>query len=798
SFSAPFPSDPSLDDARAYAPDEAPSPKAAATMGRGVPETGKPPAFAPGTPVPPGDKTGDGPRDKTEDRAENKAEVRAENKPSCKTEEKPANEPKAIKSEPPKRPRGRPRKVPATAAESPAAGNATITAGQAGQADQPSRTDRASPEGATVPTNGAVPDNPGTPSGDREKETNKAPFPGDEGLDEFEAFFSSKNPKGGKRPHPCLRAGKIGKNLRGDGNKYVIEYDNDNIHKIYLDLLSYVFKNNLENPGEPSNKLYLTGKHKELVMTYYSKEGENSYKLLTRPYNHESMAGLIDINAKYVVKDRDAKNDGAGKNDGTPKDGGTPKNGPKPLKSGHIPDRVVKRFLAQLPEIGNEIPFLHTIVYAPGITPDGTVMAKPGYYPKHGVIFDPLGEDYPTFPESVTKEEALRSLERIRDITRDFPWSEDYVASESVALAALMTPLIRPYVPMAPVFLITSDRPNTGKSLLADIVSILNSGDPASYLNISEGKYAEEHMEKRIIALADNNARVICLDNVGETPRSNALCSFLTQECVQGHVLYSRREACFKNLATYLMTGNNVLFSDDLAERAYVAVLKNPGRAVNHRISDLRAHARKHRAEICSHAIRIIKGYLDFEKIPDEDLSEEDAVLRDVIETLPESERFGRWAKLTRNPLIWLGMPDPLLNHSYVEENDVMGLAMDLFKEAWFDLFETNPYSINEALKHPARELGNPDREKYENFVEACEYAMVTSGRKVDLVTKGSFSTNIARFIHKHDTDGQSALTFRKLPWRGRYKYSLVPSTKSGLTVLDLKRRSLVSKLQQK
>jgi hypothetical protein len=50
---------------------------------------------------------------------------------------------------------------------------------------------------------------------------------------------------------------------------------------------------------------------------------------------------------------------------------------------------------------------------------------------------------------------------------------------------------------------------------------------------------------------------------------------------------------------------------------------------------------------------------------------------------------------------------------------------------------------------------------------------LVADGKKVDLMTKGSFPTNIAQFIQKYNDDGLSEYFFLKTPWRGRNKYAL-------------------------
>jgi hypothetical protein len=591
--------------------------------------------------------------------------------------------------------------------------------------------------------------------------------------------------------------------------------------------------NNMKNPEEPDKKFYFMGGHKDLVFVYREGDGKGKGKLESHFYDPEKLAGWLDLSSQYAVLrpglvSLKKNNKGRGDDNKT----NTPRNPER--KYGDIPLRSVRRFMGQLPRLGDEIPVLDAIVYAPGISQDGDLIYKRGYYPEQRVLYDDMGTPLPKLPETITRDMALRALEDLRVITKEFPWDEEYPSGETVALASFMTPMIRPYIPIAPVFLFTADRPNTGKSLLADISSIIGVNETAYFLNLPKGKYAEEHIEKRIVAMADNQARVICIDNVGENPASDALCSYLTQESVKGHVLYLRADAKYKNIATYIITGNNVAFSDDLAERALVSVLKNPGKKrISFKIKDLKAFVRENRPVIHYDVITVIKYYQDSLKrallrhnlslnslspasglkshthcpspspspslisslakasspsllsilSSSKYLSKDEKEALEIIEELPESDRFGPWAKLVRNPLIWLGMPDPLLNNKYIEKNDLFGQAMDDLKEAWYELFEEKSLPLRDALLHPGSQGLNQVNEKrlrdHKIFLEACEYALLSDGKRPSLMTGGGFPTNVAQFIQKHNDDGLSDYVFVKTPWRGRHKYSLTLRNKS-------------------
>ena len=53
-----------------------------------------------------------------------------------------------------------------------------------------------------------------------------------------------------------------------------------------------------------------------------------------------------------------------------------------------------------------QLPVLKGLIEAPTLRRDGSLLDKPGYDPKSGLLYDPGDAEFPPFPEKMTKEAA--------------------------------------------------------------------------------------------------------------------------------------------------------------------------------------------------------------------------------------------------------------------------------------------------------------------------------------------------------------------------------------------------------
>mgnify|MGYP000857358299 CR=1 FL=1 len=177
------------------------------------------------------------------------------------------------------------------------------------------------------------------------------------------------------------------------------------------------------------------------------------------------------------------------------------------------------------------LPVLLGIVTSPTIREDGTVLEKPGYDEKTGLLYVPFCS-FPKSPESPTLAEAKTAVEKIKFVFKDFP----FVGQQdlSAIVAALLTALMRKSIRTAPMFAISAPGPGSGKSLLVDIISMIATGSAASMMSQARN---EEEEKKQLFSSLLNGDQILCIDNIERPLDSDALCTVLTQEVWRGRLL---------------------------------------------------------------------------------------------------------------------------------------------------------------------------------------------------------------------------------------------------------------------
>ena len=214
------------------------------------------------------------------------------------------------------------------------------------------------------------------------------------------------------------------------------------------------------------------------------------------------------------------------------------------------------------------LPKLAGIIEAPTLRGDGTLLDRPGYDKSTGLLFDPGGAIFPKISPRPSREDAEAALATLSDILRDFPFADD--ESRSVALAALITGLVRRTLRAAPLFAFSAPKMASGKTLLATLASYLATGRPPAMLSQSDDPESER---KRLLALLMEGTPMIVLDNIERALKSDSLCSILTEPVFADRVLGLSRTASVPTNATFFATGNNIIIHGDLTTRALVCSL---------------------------------------------------------------------------------------------------------------------------------------------------------------------------------------------------------------------------------
>lgn len=245
----------------------------------------------------------------------------------------------------------------------------------------------------------------------------------------------------------------------------------------------------------------------------------------------------------------------------------------------------------------------------PLVRADGSMVTKTGYdiTTRHHVELseDLEGIAVPEVPTSIEIDEARTLL--LDDLLDDFLLKDE--SDRAHAVAALLTPLIRPLVPTAPFLVIDGLQRGVGKGLFLDVMSRIVLGRPPS---LSILPTTEEEMRKTLTATLRAGDTVLIYDEVTEL-RSPALNSLATAERWSDRKLGASERIEIPNRASLFFAGNNVEVTGDAARRAVRIRLHSdmpdPENRSGFRHENLKAWVTEHRRELLQACLTLIRAW---------------------------------------------------------------------------------------------------------------------------------------------------------------------------------------------
>jgi len=137
--------------------------------------------------------------------------------------------------------------------------------------------------------------------------------------------------------------------------------------------------------------------------------------------------------------------------------------------------------------------------------------------------------------------------------------------------AMFMTPAWGGPLNKRPAFAITAPDRGCGKSTLAEAVGLLYNG----LIDINLSKRAEEEIIQRLLTPSARLQRVVRIDNIKGEVNSALLDTLITATHISGKQMYTG-DARRVNTLVYILTGNGLRLSRDMAERCFIIKLTKP------------------------------------------------------------------------------------------------------------------------------------------------------------------------------------------------------------------------------
>jgi hypothetical protein len=364
------------------------------------------------------------------------------------------------------------------------------------------------------------------------------------------------------------------------------------------------------------------------------------------------------------------------------------------------------------------------VLDAPSMRPDGSIIQQAGWDEVTGYLYVP-GADYPLIPEAPTRDDARRALERLCSIfapqtagRAGFPYST--AADAVVPIAALLTLLARPGIEgPVPAFLFDAPTPASGKTLLADLICLIATGQ-----EMPKGTFpdASDELEKMLASYALAGARVVGFDNIDQRVafRGAPLDKVLTGTLVQLRVLGRSEAPMLLWSAVVLGTGNNVQVLGDTIRRTIRCRLEpdvdRPENREGFAIRDIRRHVREHRAEFVAAGLEMLRAY------------QVAGCPRMADKTYGS---FELWQTTVAGAIAWAGGPDVLGCRCDIDDGDDPELeaAAKLLRE----LHRLGPVSAGELI---AAAYDSERDRQYEGRLEAASARSLREALDVLLLHK--------------------------------------------------------------
>jgi putative DNA primase/helicase len=330
------------------------------------------------------------------------------------------------------------------------------------------------------------------------------------------------------------------------------------------------------------------------------------------------------------------------------------------------------------------------VISTPTMRPDGSLLTKLGYDEETRLLLIEPPE-MPDIPDAPTRDDALKAVQQIEDLLTEFPFIDE--TAKAVALAAIITPIVRGAFLVSPMFLFNAPVAGSGKSFFCDTVSVIAIGQ---LMPVMAAGRNEEETEKRLGAALIAGQPLINIDNISGDLYGDALCQFIERPIVDVRVLGKSESKRIEARGTTIYgNGNNVVVRGDLCRRVLMATLdprvERPelrpfkGNPVATVLAD--------RGPYIAACLTICKAYI--------------AAGRPNL--APKLGSFEGWSDTVRSALIWLGKADPVASMELSRAEDPERLDLCNFMTAWAAAFGGVGYSRRRTLATVIATEGFPD-----------------------------------------------------------------------------------------
>jgi len=354
------------------------------------------------------------------------------------------------------------------------------------------------------------------------------------------------------------------------------------------------------------------------------------------------------------------------------------------------------------------------VITTPTMRPDGSLLVLPGYDARtRFILVDP--PPMPAVPQNPNRNDAHATLALLDSLLDEFPFADQ--ASRSVALSALITPVVRGAFPVTPMHVISAPEAGSGKSYLLDVAAAVALGQPCPVM--AAGR-SEEETEKRLGAALLSGQPLISIDNLNGDLGGDALCQIIERPAVEIRILGKSELVRIEARSTLFATGNNIRLVGDMARRVLRCRLdsrmEEPER---HRFRQKPVVAvLRDRGRYVAAALTLTRAYMAAGR---------------PNRAAPLAS-FEAWSDLVRSALLWLGKADPVDTMKGARADDPSRQTMAALFSAWRNAIgieegRTSSEIIKLAYTKSSEDRGDGSGEVSWRYADLRETLLVVASR---------------------------------------------------------------------
>lgn len=353
-----------------------------------------------------------------------------------------------------------------------------------------------------------------------------------------------------------------------------------------------------------------------------------------------------------------------------------------------VPDKVLSDYLycRQHPYLQE----LEDVSPVPVLLPDGFKVC-PGYDKETKTFGIYSGEEYDFLKiepseASKNKSTAIRYLQELKDLlkTLEFETENDKAA----ALGALFTATIRGSLSLSPAFHLVAPTYASGKGYLSSlIIQFLPrlKGKKRDVVSITFPATNDEFDKKFFSARLGAGKRYLYFDNLTQDAKPfSSMCSAITSTHIQSRVLCKNLLMDVSTKVLMLLNGNNIELKRDLVRRFVpISLVPSVEEGALRQLDSEPIERVSKSMEYQKKIMFIIQAYLK-------------SGFRTQVQALAS---FSEWSHYVREPLVWLGEPDPantiLNNLTKNPEKKDLGRILS----ALYDIYKNRSFKTSEVAQ---------------------------------------------------------------------------------------------------